>query len=290
MATHACTQCSGDTDTGNHPQTIAGSVARSHSSHSETRCSNGHATTQIRNRNTAAQHSSRCARDSCSNARPRHSLYIVSMLHSARMTPQPRLSHFRSPNTPHTTHTRARRYTRCDKPHPPQRHVSVMARVTQSSARQQATHRTSHTHTQHTNTQAPHARRTTRTAATTAHCANITARTVARTQHTTRHTAPRTPHTAHRKTHPVTRPPRHTHVRAVRLPSVDGMLPDSWLKCNHNTLQDTRTAIASHHGTRRRCRTHPADRSASQLINQIKSNESQSAHCMLSLKNSNLCQ
>jgi hypothetical protein len=89
-----------------------------------------------------------------------------------------------------------------------------------------------------------------------------------------------------------TRPPRHTHVRAVRLPSVDGMLPESRLSLKPNTLQDTRTAIASHHGTRRRCRPQPAVRNASHRIESIKSNQmkNQSAHCMLSLKNSNWCQ
>ncbi len=38
---------------------------------------------------------------------------------------------------------------------------------------------------------------------------------------------------------------RPTYTRAVRLPSVDGMLPDSLLLFNSNSLQDTRTAIAS---------------------------------------------
>jgi hypothetical protein len=48
------------------------------------------------------------------------------------------------------------------------------------------------------------------------------------------------------------------------------------LLCKSNSLQDTRTAIASHHGTRRRRRPQPASRphaSASHSINQIKSND-----------------
>ncbi len=69
--------------------------------------------------------------------------------------------------------------------------------------------------------------------------------------------------------------PAHTHCRAVRLPSIDGMLPDSWLTHTHKNLQNTRTAIASHHGTRHRHRRRPAARNASQCsaahnINQVK--------------------
>jgi hypothetical protein len=135
----------------------------------------------------------------------------------------------RSPTPSH--HTHARRHTRRDKPHPAQRHVSVMARVTQNSARLQATHATSHTRTQHTNTQPPHANTTSCTAATTAHCAVITACIPPRARHTQHGTQLQPPHTSptenHTQSH--TRPPRTTHVRAVRLRSVDGMLPESWL-------------------------------------------------------------
>jgi hypothetical protein len=169
-----------------------------------------------------------------------------------------------------TPQSRAHRHTRRDKPHPPQYHVSVMARVTHNlnSAHQQATHRTSHSHAQHTNTQAPHARTTSRTAATTAHCTNITARTPPHTRHTQHGTQLRAPHTSptenHTQSH--TPPPRRTHSRLFRLPSVDGMLPKSWLLFKLNCLQDTRTAIASHHGTRRRRRPQPAAGNASQCI------------------------
>jgi hypothetical protein len=133
--------------------------------------------------------------------------------------------------------------------------------------------------TQHTNTQVPHARATSHTAATTPHCANITARTPPHVRHTRHGTQLRPPHTPptenHTQSH--TRPPRHTHRRAVRLPSVDGMLPESWLMCKLKDLQDTPTAIA--HTIRPKPVAHNASqRIASHSINQIKSNESQSAH------------
>ncbi len=196
--------------------------------------------------------------------------------------------HFRRPNA-HLTHmptsatlpatitlqTRAHRHTRRDKPRPAQHYVIVMTRVTQHSAHLQATHATSHTRTQHTNTQAAHARTTSRTAETTAHCAIITASTPPHARHTQHGTQLRPPHTPptenHTQSH--TRHLRHTHDSRVRLPSVDGMLPESWLFCKCNALQDTRTAIASHHGTRRRRRPQPAARNASQRIASIKSSQ-----------------
>jgi hypothetical protein len=67
------------------------------------------------------------------------------------------------------------------------------------------------------NTQAQHARRTSRTAATTAHCASIARRTPPHARrHTTRHTARRTPHTAHRKTPPVTHAASAPHSPKIR--------------------------------------------------------------------------
>jgi hypothetical protein len=66
------------------------------------------------------------------------------------------------------------------------------------------------------------------------------------------------------------------------------MLPESWLVLKSKFLQDTRTAFASHHGT-----PTPASRpqrNASHSINQIKSNETQSAHCMLLLKYNTVCE
>jgi hypothetical protein len=143
---------------------------------------------------------------------------------------------------------------------------------------------------QNTDTQAPHARTTSRTAPTTAHCVIITTCTPLRASHTQHGTQLRPPHTPptenHTQSH--TPPPRHTHSSRVRLPSVDGMLPDSWLLSKIKCLQDTRSAIASHHGTRRRRRPKPAttQRSAAHSINQVQSNESQSARCMLSLTHS----
>jgi hypothetical protein len=108
-----------------------------------------------------------------------------------------------------------------------------------------------------------------------AHCAAITACTPLRARHAQHGTQLRPPHTPptenHTQSH--TRPPRHTHVRAVRLPSVDGMLPESWLLYKYNTLQDTRTAIASHHGTRRRRRPQPAARNAPQRSAQHQSSQ-----------------
>ncbi len=62
----------------------------------------------------------------------------------------------------------------------------------------------------------------------------LTAIAAATTQLRAAHTPPTEKHT---QSH--TRPPRHTHTRAVRLPSVDGMLPESWLMLNPKYLQDT---------------------------------------------------
>jgi hypothetical protein len=115
-----------------------------------------------------------------------------------------------------TPQTRAHRHTRCGKPHPPLRHVSLMVRVTQNSARLQPTQRTSHTRIQNTDTQAPHARTTSRTAPTTAHRNHHCMHTAARTpnpHYITRHTAPRTPHAAHRKSHPVTHAASTPHLQ-----------------------------------------------------------------------------
>jgi hypothetical protein len=111
-------------------------------------------------------------------------------------------------------------------------------------------------------------------------------RTVARTQHTTRHTAPRTPHTAHRKTHPVTHAASAPHSlqscqaaqrrrdAAGQLVVVQIQLPAGHTNSHRVTpwhptplpdpIQSTATHLSSSHS-----------------INQIKSNESQSAHCML---------
>jgi hypothetical protein len=91
------------------------------------------------------------------------------------------------------------------------------------------------------------------------HCTHTNARTSP--QHSTQLRPPDTPPTEnHTARH--TRPPCHTHDSRVKLPSVDGMLPESWLLYKFNLLHDTRTVIASHHGTRRRSRPQPAARNA----------------------------
>jgi hypothetical protein len=174
-----------------------------------------------------------------------------------------------------TPQTRARRHTRCDKPYPPQRHVCVMAHVTQNSAHLQPTHAASHTHTQRTTTHVLHASTTSHTAATIAHRVIITTRTPSRACHTQHGIQLRPPHAPptenHTQSH--TRPPRHTHCRAVRLPSVDGILPESWLLYKYNPLQDTRAAIASHHATRRCRRPQRVARNASQRSAYHQSNQ-----------------
>jgi hypothetical protein len=84
-----------------------------------------------------------------------------------------------------------------------------MARVTQNSARLQPMQRTSHTRTQHTNTQAPHACTTSHTAPTTAHCANTThAHRCAHATHSS----------AHSSDHPTHRPQKiaPSHARCLR--------------------------------------------------------------------------
>ena len=89
-----------------------------------------------------------------------------------------------------------------------------MARVTQNNARSQPTQRTSHTHMQNTDTQAPHARND--VVHSRNHCPlrkHHHVHTVARTPRTARHTAPTTPHAAHRKSHPVTHAASAPHSR-----------------------------------------------------------------------------
>jgi hypothetical protein len=117
---------------------------------------------------------------------------------------------------------------------------------------------------------------------TTPHCANITAHTPLHARNTQRAMQLRAPHTPPTENHTQlhTQPSRHTHLRAVRLPSVKGMLPKSWLVPNHKYLHDTRSAIASHHGTRRP-RPTPASRPqriSAHRIASTKSNEMNSQH------------
>jgi hypothetical protein len=189
-------------------------------------------------------------------------------------------------------HKHARIHTRhCDKSHPPQQHVSVMARVTQHCADLQATHATSRTRTQHTNTQTPHARTTSHTAATTAHCAIITAR-----------TPPHTCHTQHGN--PTRRPqkitPSHTRgLRATLTAELSGCSASTGC-CRRAGFPTSSTACRTHEQPSRHTmapdaaadpsQPPAAHRSAAHTINQLKSNESQSAHCMLSRTHNTVCE
>jgi hypothetical protein len=96
--------------------TIPRSATQSHSSHSETQRSDAHATTPIRNRNTAAQHPTHCARD-CARDKSTPKTRIVyraydaaTMLHilagSTRTSRTCRLAP-RSPLPSHHKHARA---------------------------------------------------------------------------------------------------------------------------------------------------------------------------------------
>ena len=229
---------------------------------------------QIRRRNPGAQHTSHCARNRYGDASN-----IVSVLtqrardrsQDAHTFPRPQAHLRQTPTSPHRA-TRHQRHTADthathDVTSPTLHNgTSAMSRVSQKRTKTNNAPHTTHSHAAYKHTSParpqdiPHSRN---------HCAlrnHHRMHTAARTPHTARHTAPTTPHATHRNSHPVThtRPPRHTHVRAVRLPSIDGMLPESWLLFKSNPLQDTRTAIASHHGTRRRTRPQPAARNASQ--------------------------
>jgi hypothetical protein len=95
-------------------------------------------------------------------------------------------------------------------------------------------------------------------------------------QHRTQLRATHTPTTEnHTQSH--TPPPRHTDPSPIRLPSVDGMLPESGLSPKINTLQDTNShRVTPWHPTptpASRPRRISAHLSASHSINQIKSND-----------------
>jgi hypothetical protein len=108
---------------------------------------------------------------------------------------------------------------------------------------------------------------------TTTNCANITAHTPpparsSYTQHGLQHTPPTEEETqSHMQLRLHIPGPRRTHPRSVRSPSDDGMLPESWLFSKFNSLQDTRTVVASHPTPLQYCCTQSATRNASQLIN-----------------------
>jgi hypothetical protein len=162
----------------------------------------------------------------------------------------------------HTTHTRADTHTTRQAP------SSTLRRQRQDACHTKYVHDNKpHTDIAHSNPACKHA-----SSARPHDVPHSRNRRAVQTHHHT-HVTNSTPHSsAHPTHHPQKITPSHTrglratHDRAVRLPSVDGMLPESWLLCKSNPLQDTRTAIASHHGTRRRRRPQPADRIASQRI------------------------
>jgi hypothetical protein len=110
--------------------------------------------------------------------------------------------------------------------------------------------------------------------------------TIARTPHTARYTAPTTPHAAHRKSHPVTHAASATHspqscqVAQRRRDAVGELVAVQLQVPAGHTISHR---VTPWHPTPPP--TQPAARNASQRshdTNQVKSNESQSAHCMLS--------
>jgi hypothetical protein len=173
-----------------------------------------------------------------------------------------------------------------------------MARVTQNSAHLHATQRTSHTRTQNTDTKAPHARTTSRTAATTAHCCALRnhhrMHTAARTPHTARHTAP----TPTRRPQKIT--PSHTRgFRATLTIELSGCSASTGC-CRRVGLPTCSTPCRTHEQPSRHTMAPDAAPDPSQppttqcgaahSINQVKSNESQSTHCMLSLTHNSVCE
>ncbi len=260
-------------------QTIARNAAQSHIRPSETRCSNTHAITQIRNRNTTVQHPTHCARHSAGNARPRRASYI------ARMT-QPRFFNFagdqrRAPRYHHTTYTHAQTHD--------------MRQATPSTTARQrhgACHPTQRTPT----SRAPH---------------------IAHSHAAYKHTSPRTlsghpaqPRPlrtaqaslyAHRNTHATHRQqkitPSHTRGRRHTLTTELSGCPASTGCCRTVGCQSSTTACRTHEHTMasdtatadpsQPPATHPR---TPHSINQITPDESQSAHCTLSLTHNTVCE
>ncbi len=173
-----------------------------------------------------------------------------------------------------------------------------MARVTRNSARIQptGTQRTSHTRTWNTDTQAPHARTTSHTAPTTAHCAIITACTLprARTSHSTAHSSDKPTH------RPPNTTPYHTRgLRATLTPELSGC-PASTGCCRTVGCCTSTTPCRTHeqpsrHNMAPDAAADPSEPPTTHLstahsINQVKSNDSQSALCMLSLTHNTVCE
>jgi hypothetical protein len=114
--------------------------------------------------------------------------------------------------------------------------------------------------------------------------------TAARTPHTARHTAPTTAHTAHRKSHPV-----HTRGLHATLTSELSNCPASTGCCRTVGCYSSTTPCRTHEQPSRHPTPPPTPASRPQRmqahrINQLKSNESQSAHCMLSLTHNTVCE
>jgi hypothetical protein len=116
------------------------------------------------------------------------------------------------------THAHTRTHTRCGKPHTPQRHVRVMARVTKHSAHQQATHGTRHIAHSH----AAYKHKSPARPDDVPHSRNQCARAARTSLHAHRHTRA-THSTAHSSAHPTHRPqkitPSHTHGLCAALTS-----------------------------------------------------------------------
>jgi hypothetical protein len=170
-----------------------------------------------------------------------------------------------------------------------------MARVTQNSTRPQPTQRTSYTRMQNTDTQAPHARTTSRTAPTTTQCAIITACTPLRARHAQHGTQLRPPHTPptenHTQSH--TRPPPTLTSELSGCPASTGCCRT--VGCCTSTSTCRTHEQPSRHTMAPEAAADPSQPptthlSAAHNINQVKSNESQSAHCMLSLTHNTVCE
>jgi hypothetical protein len=174
----------------------------------------------------------------------------------AQCTPHTHADQHRAPRYDHTTHTRAQTHDVTSPTHhngtSEQGACHPKHRTPTSHAPHIAHAHTAHKRKPHTPARRPAQPQPLRTAQTSLHALRRTHAT-----HGTAHSSDHPTHRPQKNTPSHTWPLRHTHERRVRFPSVDGMLPERWLPFNNNCLQDTRTAIASHHGTRRRRRPQP---------------------------------
>jgi hypothetical protein len=170
-----------------------------------------------------------------------------------------------------------------------QRHGACLQtqRTPTSHARLIAHSRTAY---KHTSPARPHDVRTAVTTLRIHHCTH----TDAHTPHTARHTAPTTPHCPQKIT------PSHTRGLRSTLTIVESGCPASTGCCRRVGCCTSTTPCRTHEQPSRHTMAPDAaadpsqppatHRSASHSINQIKSNESQSAHCMLSLTHNTVCE